>query len=167
MHLNLGFHWLEPPLMVTRKDSRCPDEGCLWSFCGSDFPVSWLFFFNNLFFCCCCSNLEENCCVRPLYIDFRQDLGWKWVHEPKGYYANFCSGPCPYLRSSDTTHSTVWYRVMPYGVLGLSWPGHLFKKDAWRAAGWMSGWMMIWGVKSLMVKVLISAQLQWATLYPL
>lgn len=90
-------------------------------------------FFSNLFFNCC-SNLEENCCVRPLYIDFRQDLGWKWVHEPKGYYANFCSGPCPYLRSSDTTHSTVWYRVMPYGVLGLSWPGHLFKKDAWWAA---------------------------------
>lgn len=51
--------------------------------------------------------MEENCCVRPLYIDFRQDLGWKWVHEPKGYYANFCSGPCPYLRSADTTHSKV------------------------------------------------------------
>uniref|UniRef100_A0A8C0CVK9 Transforming growth factor beta n=1 Tax=Balaenoptera musculus TaxID=9771 RepID=A0A8C0CVK9_BALMU len=55
----------------------------------------------------CFRNLEENCCVRPLYIDFRQDLGWKWVHEPKGYYANFCSGPCPYLRSADTTHSSV------------------------------------------------------------
>ncbi|KAF4788569.1 Transforming growth factor beta-3 [Turdus rufiventris] len=54
----------------------------------------------------CFQNLEENCCVRPLYIDFRQDLGWKWVHEPKGYFANFCSGPCPYLRSADTTHST-------------------------------------------------------------
>ncbi|XP_029819993.1 transforming growth factor beta-3 proprotein [Manacus vitellinus] len=55
----------------------------------------------------CFRNLEENCCVRPLYIDFRQDLGWKWVHEPKGYFANFCSGPCPYLRSADTTRSTV------------------------------------------------------------
>uniref|UniRef100_G1PMR3 Transforming growth factor beta n=2 Tax=Myotis lucifugus TaxID=59463 RepID=G1PMR3_MYOLU len=55
----------------------------------------------------CFSNVEENCCVRPLYIDFRQDLGWKWVHEPKGYYANFCSGPCPYLLSADTTHSKV------------------------------------------------------------
>ena len=53
------------------------------------------------------SNVEENCCVRRLYIDFRQDLDWKWIHEPKGYYANYCSGPCPYLRSSDTTHSTV------------------------------------------------------------
>uniref|UniRef100_W5L4U5 Transforming growth factor beta n=1 Tax=Astyanax mexicanus TaxID=7994 RepID=W5L4U5_ASTMX len=55
----------------------------------------------------CFSNYEENCCVRRLYIDFRQDLGWRWIHEPKGYHANFCSGPCPYLRSADTTHSTV------------------------------------------------------------
>ncbi|KAM6960490.1 transforming growth factor beta-3 proprotein [Aplochiton taeniatus] len=55
----------------------------------------------------CFSNYEENCCVRPLYIDFRQHLGWRWIHEPKGYYANFCSGPCPYLRSADTTHSTL------------------------------------------------------------
>ncbi|XP_018601624.1 transforming growth factor beta-3 proprotein [Scleropages formosus] len=55
----------------------------------------------------CFSNYEENCCVRPLYIDFRQDLGWRWIHEPKGYYANFCSGPCPYLRSADTTHSSL------------------------------------------------------------
>ncbi|CAL8300150.1 unnamed protein product [Boreogadus saida] len=55
----------------------------------------------------CFSNYEENCCVRPLYIDFRQHLGWKWIHEPKGYYANFCSGPCPYLRSADTTHSSL------------------------------------------------------------
>ncbi|KAG7254813.1 hypothetical protein CRUP_019390 [Coryphaenoides rupestris] len=55
----------------------------------------------------CFSNVEENCCVRRLFIDFRQDLDWKWIHEPKGYYANYCSGPCPYLRSSDTTHSTL------------------------------------------------------------
>ncbi|KAJ8341559.1 hypothetical protein SKAU_G00338500 [Synaphobranchus kaupii] len=55
----------------------------------------------------CFTNYEENCCVRPLYIDFRQHLGWRWIHEPKGYYANFCSGPCPYLRSADTTHSSL------------------------------------------------------------
>ncbi|KAG1936375.1 transforming growth factor beta-3 proprotein [Pimephales promelas] len=55
----------------------------------------------------CFSNYEENCCVRELYIDFRQDLGWRWIHEPKGYHANFCSGPCPYLRSADTTHSSL------------------------------------------------------------
>ncbi|XP_020330988.2 transforming growth factor beta-3 proprotein isoform X1 [Oncorhynchus tshawytscha] len=53
----------------------------------------------------CFSTVEENCCVRRLYIDFRRDLDWKWIHEPKGYFANYCSGPCPYLRSSDTTHT--------------------------------------------------------------
>nr|XP_046228986.1 transforming growth factor beta-3 proprotein-like [Scatophagus argus] len=55
----------------------------------------------------CFSNTEESCCVRRLHIDFRRDLDWKWIHEPSGYDANFCSGPCPYLRSSDTTHSSV------------------------------------------------------------
>lgn len=52
-------------------------------------------------------NTEESCCVRKLHIDFRRDLDWKWIHEPSGYDANYCSGPCPYLRSSDTTHSSV------------------------------------------------------------
>nr|XP_032651555.1 transforming growth factor beta-1 proprotein isoform X3 [Chelonoidis abingdonii] len=50
---------------------------------------------------------EKNCCVRPLFIDFRKDLQWKWIHEPKGYMANFCMGPCPYIWSSDTQYSKV------------------------------------------------------------
>nr|XP_056701713.1 transforming growth factor beta-1 proprotein [Euleptes europaea] len=55
-----------------------------------------------------CSDLaEKNCCVQPLYIDFRKDLNWKWIHKPSGYYANFCMGPCPYLWSSDTQYSKV------------------------------------------------------------
>ncbi|XP_061900528.1 transforming growth factor beta-3 proprotein-like [Entelurus aequoreus] len=55
----------------------------------------------------CFSNTEESCCVRRLHINFRRDLNWKWIHEPSGYDANYCSGPCPYLRSSDTPHSSV------------------------------------------------------------
>ncbi|XP_047244957.1 transforming growth factor beta-3 proprotein-like [Girardinichthys multiradiatus] len=55
----------------------------------------------------CFSTTEESCCVRRLHIDFRRDLDWKWIHEPSGYDANYCSGPCPYLRSSDTTHSSL------------------------------------------------------------
>uniref|UniRef100_UPI0037E9190C transforming growth factor beta-3 proprotein-like n=1 Tax=Semicossyphus pulcher TaxID=241346 RepID=UPI0037E9190C len=55
----------------------------------------------------CFSTTEESCCVRKLHIDFRRDLDWKWIHEPSGYDANYCSGPCPYLRSSDTTHSSL------------------------------------------------------------
>ncbi|KAJ7405452.1 hypothetical protein WISP_139419 [Willisornis vidua] len=53
----------------------------------------------------CFRNVQDNCCLRPLYIDFKRDLGWKWIHEPKGYHANFCAGACPYLWSSDTQHS--------------------------------------------------------------
>ncbi|XP_041844116.1 transforming growth factor beta-2 proprotein [Melanotaenia boesemani] len=55
----------------------------------------------------CSRNVQDNCCLRSLYIDFKKDLGWKWIHEPKGYEANFCAGACPYLWSSDTQHSRV------------------------------------------------------------
>ncbi|XP_074162996.1 transforming growth factor beta-1 proprotein [Sminthopsis crassicaudata] len=55
----------------------------------------------------CFSSSEKNCCVRQLYIDFRKDLGWKWIHEPKGYHANFCLGPCPYIWSLDNQYSKV------------------------------------------------------------
>ncbi|XP_073484469.1 transforming growth factor beta-2 proprotein isoform X1 [Aquarana catesbeiana] len=55
----------------------------------------------------CFRNVQDNCCLRPLFIDFKRDLGWKWIHEPKGYNANFCAGACPYLWSSDTQHTRV------------------------------------------------------------
>ncbi|XP_068765795.1 transforming growth factor beta-1 proprotein isoform X2 [Struthio camelus] len=55
----------------------------------------------------CFGTEEKNCCVRPLYIDFRKDLQWKWIHEPKGYMANFCMGPCPYVWSADTQYTKV------------------------------------------------------------
>ncbi|KAK1170657.1 transforming growth factor beta-2 proprotein-like [Huso huso] len=55
----------------------------------------------------CSRNVQDNCCLRPLHIDFKRDLGWKWIHEPKGYNANFCAGACPYLWSADTQHSKV------------------------------------------------------------
>ncbi|XP_036395647.1 transforming growth factor beta-2 proprotein [Megalops cyprinoides] len=55
----------------------------------------------------CSRNMQESCCLRSLYIDFRKDLGWRWIHEPRGYHANFCAGACPYLWSADTQHSKV------------------------------------------------------------
>ncbi|XP_015196176.1 transforming growth factor beta-1 proprotein [Lepisosteus oculatus] len=54
-----------------------------------------------------CSEKMENCCVRPLYIDFRRDLGWKWIHEPKGYYANYCMGSCTYIWNADNKYSQI------------------------------------------------------------
>ncbi|KAE8585726.1 hypothetical protein XENTR_v10021427 [Xenopus tropicalis] len=55
----------------------------------------------------CFGNSGPNCCVKPLYINFRKDLGWKWIHEPKGYEANYCLGNCPYIWSTDTQYSKV------------------------------------------------------------
>ncbi|XP_039624172.1 transforming growth factor beta-1 proprotein-like isoform X1 [Polypterus senegalus] len=55
----------------------------------------------------CFSTEEKNCCVRPLYIDFRKDLGWKWIHEPKGYYANYCMGPCAYIWNADNKYTQI------------------------------------------------------------
>jgi len=50
---------------------------------------------------------ETNCCLRELYIDFRKDLGWHWIHSPTGFKANFCAGACPYMWSSDTQYATI------------------------------------------------------------
>ncbi|XP_051532893.1 transforming growth factor beta-1 proprotein-like [Myxocyprinus asiaticus] len=54
-----------------------------------------------------CSEKSDGCCVRSLYIDFRKDLGWKWIHEPSGYYANYCTGSCSYFWTSENKYSQV------------------------------------------------------------
>ncbi|CAI9584419.1 unnamed protein product [Staurois parvus] len=55
----------------------------------------------------CRTNSGKNCCLKPLYINFRKDLGWKWIHEPKGYEANYCLGNCPFIWSMDKQYSKV------------------------------------------------------------
>ncbi|KAM3843078.1 transforming growth factor beta-2 proprotein [Diretmus argenteus] len=55
----------------------------------------------------CSRNSEQGCCLRSLYIDFRRDLNWKWIHEPKGYKANFCAGSCPYLWSANNHYNMI------------------------------------------------------------
>ncbi|CAB1325067.1 unnamed protein product [Coregonus sp. 'balchen'] len=55
----------------------------------------------------CSRNSDADCCLRSLYIHFRRDLNWKWIHEPKGYKANFCSGSCPYLWSADNHYNMI------------------------------------------------------------
>ncbi|XP_066575192.1 transforming growth factor beta-2 proprotein [Amia ocellicauda] len=54
-----------------------------------------------------CSRAETGCCLRSLYIDFRRDLKWRWIHEPKGYKANFCAGTCTYLWSADNNYNMI------------------------------------------------------------
>ncbi|KAF7697033.1 transforming growth factor beta-1 proprotein [Silurus meridionalis] len=54
-----------------------------------------------------CSEQSDVCCVRRLYIDFRKDLGWKWIHEPSGYYANYCIGSCSFVWNAENKYSQV------------------------------------------------------------
>ncbi|XP_074504722.1 transforming growth factor beta-2 proprotein [Sebastes fasciatus] len=55
----------------------------------------------------CSRGSDTGCCLRSLYIDFRRDLNWKWIHEPKGYKANFCAGNCPYLWSANNHYNMI------------------------------------------------------------
>ncbi|TRY97891.1 hypothetical protein DNTS_034128 [Danionella cerebrum] len=50
---------------------------------------------------------ETDAACTDLYIDFRKDLGWKWIHEPSGYYANYCTGSCSYVWASENKYSQV------------------------------------------------------------
>uniref|UniRef100_A0AAX7V7E6 Transforming growth factor beta n=1 Tax=Astatotilapia calliptera TaxID=8154 RepID=A0AAX7V7E6_ASTCA len=68
----------------------------------------------------CSRGSDQGCCLRSLYIDFRRDLNWKWIHEPKGYKANFCAGNCPYLWSANNHYN------MAFGAVSSSprsWTG--------------------------------------------
>lgn len=55
----------------------------------------------------CRDSSEPNCCIRELYINFRRDLRWHWIKQPKGYYPNYCAGSCPYVWSAETQHSSL------------------------------------------------------------
>ncbi|KAL3991454.1 hypothetical protein ACER0C_011079 [Sarotherodon galilaeus] len=54
-----------------------------------------------------CSTQSHNCCLKKLYIDFRKDLGWKWIHKPTGYYANYCMGSCTYIWDAENKYSQI------------------------------------------------------------
>lgn len=54
-----------------------------------------------------CTAATETCCVRSLYIDFRRDLGWKWIHKPTGYHANYCMGSCTYIWNAENKYSQI------------------------------------------------------------
>ncbi|KAG7217599.1 hypothetical protein INR49_021285 [Caranx melampygus] len=54
-----------------------------------------------------CTANQETCCVRRLYIDFRKDLGWKWIHKPTGYLANYCMGSCTYIWNAENKYSQI------------------------------------------------------------
>lgn len=66
----------------------------------------------NPFACFLRCSQTETCCVRSLYIDFRKDLGWKWIHKPSGYHANYCMGSCTYIWNTENKYSQVWYSTL-------------------------------------------------------
>ena len=43
----------------------------------------------------CSGTNEKRCCVRPLEINFREDLGWNYISSPATFNANYCAGDCP------------------------------------------------------------------------
>ncbi|XP_056904959.1 transforming growth factor, beta 1a isoform X1 [Takifugu flavidus] len=54
-----------------------------------------------------CTAQTDTCCVRSLYIDFRKDLGWKWINKPDGYHANYCMGSCTYIWNAENKYSQI------------------------------------------------------------
>ncbi|XP_029026519.1 transforming growth factor, beta 1a [Betta splendens] len=54
-----------------------------------------------------CTAQTDSCCVRSLYIDFRKDLGWKWINKPTGYHANYCMGSCTYIWNAENKYSQI------------------------------------------------------------
>lgn len=59
----------------------------------------------------CLSHPEEsNCCLRKLKINFRRDLGWRWVLAPRTFRPNFCEGLCPFFWPSASTSTTLLIR---------------------------------------------------------
>lgn len=81
----------------------------------------------EMFLCVCVcvlylSGSDQGCCLHSLYIDFRRDLNWKWIHEPKGYKANFCAGNCPYLWSANNHYNMVSRLRSSVPVRGITRP---------------------------------------------
>ena len=64
-----------------------------------------------------CGPDRQDCChLHEIYVDFQRDLGFDWIIEPKGYYANECVGSCPHLWESDVQHRQImglYYSVNP------------------------------------------------------
>ena len=58
-----------------------------------------------------------SCCkLQRIYVDFNRDLGFDWILEPAGYYANECTGNCPHLWESDVKHRQImglYYTLNP------------------------------------------------------
>lgn len=48
-----------------------------------------------------CNGNQSTCCLKPLVIDFEEDLGIDFVFMPKNFPANYCEGVCPLAPGGD------------------------------------------------------------------
>lgn len=53
-----------------------------------------------------CKANETICCLKPLVLNFRRDLGMNFITQPDSFEANFCEGYCPELSGEDVMTST-------------------------------------------------------------
>ncbi|XP_072166802.1 LOW QUALITY PROTEIN: transforming growth factor beta-3 proprotein-like [Diadema setosum] len=54
-----------------------------------------------------CDESKPNCCLRHLTVNFRRDLRWTWIRQPRVYTPNFCAGSCPYILSADQNYASI------------------------------------------------------------
>lgn len=53
-----------------------------------------------------CKYNETICCLKPLVLNFKRDLGMDFITQPESFEANFCEGYCPELSGEDVMTST-------------------------------------------------------------
>ena len=54
--------------------------------------------------CASSTDAEPNCCLRPLSINFHDDLNWTWISHPTSAEVNYCDGLCPVFYGHSTEH---------------------------------------------------------------
>lgn len=64
-----------------------------------------------------CGLGDTDCCqLQNIFVHFHRDLGFNWIIQPEGYYANECTGACPQLWESDVQHRQImglYYTLNP------------------------------------------------------
>lgn len=55
-----------------------------------------------------CQAQQSTCCLKPLTIRFREDLGFNFIVQPTSYVANYCGGVCPRTAGGDTMTPTLY-----------------------------------------------------------
>ena len=53
-----------------------------------------------------CRTNDTICCLKPLILNFKRDLGMDFITQPESFEANFCEGYCPELSGEDVMTST-------------------------------------------------------------